>query len=162
MRHLTLTFAICGLIVSTTNAQFAGGNGTEEKPYQIETLEQLDAMRNEPDAHFVQTADIDASETVDWNDGEGFLPIRNFSGSFDGNGHEISGLTINRPDEDNIGLFGSISGADLDNVIFQNSSVTGGSSTGSLAGRMEQSRVRNSTSGIDVTGGSSVGGLVGY
>ena len=72
--------------------------------------------------------DIDASATVGWNGGQGFAPIGNsgdsepFTGTFNGFGHIISGLYINRvitrvaPDVYNLGLFGCINGATIRNV----------------------------------------------
>jgi hypothetical protein len=56
-------------------------------------------------------ADIDASPTSTWNGGAGFEPLgggleyQRFAGSFDGLGHTITGLTIDRPTEPNAGLF---------------------------------------------------------
>ena len=52
---------------------------------------------------------------------KGFQPIgtnekeKNFKGKFEGNAYTISNLMINRPNEDNVGLFGYIKGIDSDN-----------------------------------------------
>lgn len=61
-----------------------------------------------------------------------------FLGTFDGNGHKILNLTINRPDLTGgpIGLFGSIgNGTVIENVGLENVKVTGGFHVGSLAGQ---------------------------
>ncbi|WP_204348884.1 M26 family metallopeptidase, partial [Serratia marcescens] len=55
--------------------------------------------------------DIDATATSGWNGGAGFVPIgqsfgTEYSGNFDGQSHKITNLTINRPTEENVGLFG--------------------------------------------------------
>lgn len=51
----------CG--ITGCDTQFEGGSGTEDDPYQIETVEQLQDIRNHTDKHFIQIADIDANET---------------------------------------------------------------------------------------------------
>ncbi len=47
--------------------EFAGGEGTLEAPYRVETIEQLQEIRRHPSAHFVLATDIDASDTANWN-----------------------------------------------------------------------------------------------
>ncbi|HPS03642.1 MAG TPA: GLUG motif-containing protein, partial [Candidatus Sumerlaeota bacterium] len=126
---------------------------------------------------------IDASVTATWNDEEttgtdvleGFKPIgtytapdvTSFRGVFDGNGKKIIGLTINRPGQDNIGLFGKI-GAEgkVKNLTIEGGMITG-FIVGGLAGR-NYGTVETcvATSTITGTGPSmgmsqSVGGLVG-
>ncbi|MCS6997645.1 MAG: filamentous hemagglutinin N-terminal domain-containing protein, partial [Casimicrobiaceae bacterium] len=65
-------------------------------------------------------ADIAASATSGWNSNAGFVPIGGstpFTGRFEGLGHTISGLTINRPSDSEVGLFGRTdSGAQIRNV----------------------------------------------
>jgi hypothetical protein len=66
---------------------------------------------------YALSQDIDASPTKKWNDGNGFTPIKNikngapFSGVFDGNNHVIRNLYINRPEENDVGLFGYVAGS---------------------------------------------------
>ena len=58
-----------------------------------------------------------------------------FKGVFDGNGHTIKNLTINRPDEDTVGLFGSISsGAEIKNLGLTDVDVIGNDYVGGLVG----------------------------
>lgn len=87
---------------------FAGGNGTFEDPYLIQTAEQLNAVRKGPQNHYKLIADIDLSEWGNWvpiggTAAYGFLGdgydqadqgAYSFQGSFDGNGHVISGMQI--------------------------------------------------------------------
>ncbi len=47
--------------------EFAGGDGSENDPYQIQTCEQLQAMNQELDAYYVLVTNIDCSETSEWN-----------------------------------------------------------------------------------------------
>ncbi|WP_182914236.1 OmpL47-type beta-barrel domain-containing protein [Paenibacillus sp. 1011MAR3C5] len=150
------------------------GSGTEADPYLIMTLDQLNAVRNHLSAHYKLEADIDASETADWSNGDGFIPIggagkasSQFTGVFDGQGHVIRGLTIKQPLSENIGLFGIVgSSGVIRNVGLEGVSITGKIYIGGLAGRnfgsVDQSYVTgavNSSSGID---SGIVGGLVGY
>ncbi|MEX2600746.1 MAG: InlB B-repeat-containing protein [Balneolaceae bacterium] len=80
--------------------QFEGGDGTPADPYQVATPQHLQRVSLFPDSHFLQVAEIDASETTGWDDGKGFDPIGSmatgFSGRYDGNGHTIQNLYINR------------------------------------------------------------------
>ncbi|NTV54913.1 MAG: hypothetical protein HGA16_00210 [Candidatus Moranbacteria bacterium] len=88
------------------------GSGTEDDPYVIMTLRELACINGTEDtrsADYELGADIDASETETWNGGDGFEPIgpsrtEPFTGSFDGMGHVISNLHIDRTAD--AGFFG--------------------------------------------------------
>src|SRR6056297_3272290 len=99
MRKIILLSAIILLQYSLSIAQFAGGTGTETDPYHVSTITELQEIQNHIDKHFIQINDIDASETVNWNEGNGFLPIGDdlipFSGSYNGNGYQVFNLYIN-------------------------------------------------------------------
>ncbi|MDA3886758.1 MAG: hypothetical protein PF638_14295 [Candidatus Delongbacteria bacterium] len=76
---------------------FTGGMGTESEPFLISNLTELDNVRNFLSGYyFLQTADIDASETTSWNGGNGWVPIGAsspyFTGDYDGDNHKISDL----------------------------------------------------------------------
>ncbi|MFO7775646.1 MAG: hypothetical protein R6W89_07610, partial [Candidatus Hydrogenedentota bacterium] len=98
------------------------------------------------DGHYVVTQDIDASETAEWNEGEGFEPIGRprwmgaytnvMNGTFDGRGHVISGLTINRPDYmRQVGLFTVLNiDAVVRDVYLQDVNIQGNRLVGALAG----------------------------
>jgi len=59
-----------------------------------------------------------------------------FTGSFDGNGFKIFGLTLHAPDNDLQGLFGVIGeGAEVSNLGLEGGSVRGRETVGSLVGR---------------------------
>jgi hypothetical protein len=83
---------------------FSGeGYGYKDDPYQITNVEQLQEMNDELDAHYILMNDIDASDTKNWNNGQGFIPIGDFdaldidicfTGSLDGQNFIISDLTI--------------------------------------------------------------------
>jgi filamentous hemagglutinin family protein len=123
--------------------------------------------------NYVLGADIDASATSGWAGGfnsVGYYRIsdvnsKEFTGKFDGLGHTISNLSINRTDG-SFGLFGWTKNALLQNVGLLNVAISGGSngSTGALVGRADAGTIIRNTY---VDGGSvysstqTVGGLVG-
>jgi len=145
------------------------GSGTETDPFQIATLSDLQWLSQNPDhwdKYYIQTADIDASTTSGWNGGAGFSPIgnnsRKFSGSYNGQNHTISGLTISRSYSDYQGLFGHIFyRSTIQNLGVINANIIGSSNVGSLAGYLGGSVVTNCNSSGTVNGINQVGGLIG-
>jgi hypothetical protein len=115
--------------------------------------------------YFELTADLDASDTSTWNAGDGFSPIGNFSdpflGSFDGNSHVITGLTIDRNTQDSVGLFGYAgSGSSIRNVGLEGSDILGRDVVGGLVGE-NLGAVSSSYAAGSVWGYYLIGGLVG-
>lgn len=115
--------------------------------------------------HYALGADIDASATSGWNSGAGFDLIGNsstsFTGSFDGLGHTISGVMINRPATDNVGLFGTTVNPEIRNVGLTSINVAGKNLVGGLVGYKYGGSVSNSYATGHVVGGLYAGGLVG-
>ena len=147
-------------------------NGT---PYTIVTsLAQLQGIGGDLGGHYALGGDIDATATAGWNpDGSGgfagFNPIGTagrglgFSGVFDGLGHTIDGLTINRPDAENVGLFGYlVDDSIVRNVGLRGGSTHGGNYTGALVGFVDDGLVSHAYSTGSVGGRDNVGGLIGY
>jgi uncharacterized repeat protein (TIGR02543 family) len=138
------------------------------QPYEIRTLAELQALTVDLPGYYRLMNDIDASDTANWNDAgtdtgsrEGFRPIT-FKGIFDGQGHKITGLTINRPDMDAVGLFGYIgAGNEIRNLTLEGGTVTGKNSVGGLAGNIYKSSIQKCSSSAAVKGGALVGGLLG-
>jgi hypothetical protein len=91
------------------NMPMTAGDGSEASPYQISDAASLYCVRFAPDAHYILTEDI-SLDTAPYNAGSGWEPIGDetppFSGTFDGNGHTVSGLHINLPQGEDVGLFG--------------------------------------------------------
>ncbi|WP_244464859.1 MBG domain-containing protein [Martelella endophytica] len=138
----------------------------------VSNLHQLALMGADLSASYRLSGDIDASATDAsdasgiWSAG-GFVPIGNngsaFTGTFDGDGHVITGLTINRTSADYIGLFGyTDSGSILRNVGLDGGSVTGSFYVGGLVGYNYDGTIGNAYATGSVTGRHRVGGLVGY
>ncbi len=164
------------LLLSTgmVRAQYSGGTGTINDPYQIASLDDLHTFSSSPDdwdKHFILSADIDASDTQNWNDGNGFSPVGNydnpFTGSLDGREHNISGLYISRINSYYVGLFGMILTGDVKNLNLINFNVEGGFNVGSLAGVIgyisaDTSKINYiSCENCSVSGGGKIGGLAG-
>ncbi|MDD3321187.1 MAG: GLUG motif-containing protein [Paludibacter sp.] len=152
------------------------GDGSSSNPYQIATLNNLywlSQNTSEWDKNFIQTTDINASTTSTWDSGAGWTPLGSvvsetsyiaFTGSYNGTGHSISGLTINRPSIGNVGFFGLLYGATIQNLGLVNVTITGGvEMTGALTGMTYNSTttVSNCYSTGTVNGINKVGGLVG-
>jgi hypothetical protein len=113
---------------------------------RIQNWTQLHEVRNAPGATYKLTADLNET-TADYdtyanasaNGGAGWEPIGNatspFTGSFDGANYTISDLTVDRPTEDEIGLFGTVDSAgSVGNVVLDNLSVVGRSNVGGFVG----------------------------
>ena len=131
----------------------------------ITNVYQLQLMAFNLSAIYTLANNIDASETINWNGGQGFIPVGStaalFTGSFNGNSKTISGLYINRPSTDDVGLFGRVStSANINYVGLENSNITGHYSVGSLVGR-NFGNVSNSYVTGAVSGIWDIGGLVG-
>jgi len=144
------------------------GAGLEHNPFLIANLANLRWLSennwywntgtgtNAIRFHFLQTADIDASETVHWNEGRGFNPIGQvcvhgggfceFRGTFDGNNYFISNLFINNPlGVFFIAMFNSIRETTLQNINLVNINyVSNMGSFGGIVGYAFASTISNS------------------
>ncbi len=148
---------------------YSGGSGTSSDPYLISNLNDLQELQNTTsdwDKYFTQTADIDASATSGWDGGNGFSPIGNydnkFTGSYDGGGHTISGLTISRTNIYYVGMFGFIGNSGtVQNLGLTSVDILGDQQVGGLAGNNSGS-ISHCYSTGNVNGAYDVGGLVGF
>jgi uncharacterized repeat protein (TIGR02543 family) len=136
---------------------------------EIQDWHDLHAIRDNLGGSYLLMKDLDsttagynetASDTA--NGGKGWQPIGTFTGSFDGQGYEMRDIFIDRPDEEGVGLFGSVDVAGaIENISVVNGNTIGGAGVGNLAG-INRGTVSNSYSSGNVTGDSwYVGGLVG-
>ncbi len=145
--------------------EFAG-QGTQKRPYQIYTEEELKklqtAIETNPeeykDAHFELMEDIALTQE------EGWTPIgteeKPFEGIFNGNDHTVSGLKIEANTADNQGIFGVNAGT-IENLVVEGS-VTGKDNVGGIAGtNKENGVIKDCTSNVTVTGENNVGGIAG-
>jgi hypothetical protein len=140
----------------------------------ISAVEDLQNMRNNLAGNYVLANDIDASNA---NGGQGFVPVGSFSqpftGSLDGQGHTVSGLSIN-PGFAAIGLFGRLgTSASVRNITLLNVSITvssridcgglGGNCIGAVAG-WNDGTISGSFASVSISVAvlACDGGLVGY
>jgi len=147
----------------------AAGDGSADNPFQIATLENLYWLSQESGAwnkHFIQTANINAAATADWDGGDGFSPIGNsssrFTGSYDGDGYTIDSLTIDRGNSYQ-GFFGYVYNGTLKNIGLTNVDIECSGYSGALVGDASSSTIDNCYSNGSVVGTQhSLGGLIGY
>ncbi len=180
-----------------------GADGSAEHPYIITRAQELDLLAERvnsgndfgPDAShpngyfFVLDADIAYNHTTDWNNANStennYTPIGGvfdintywFRGTFDGQGHTVSGIRIYKGGATGAdryqGLFGITQGATIRNVILADARITGYQFVGGITGDIGKyddngSIVENCCVGNDVTihavanSASYHGGVVGY
>ena len=179
LRTIPLLIAVC-LVSMPAQAQYSGGTGEPNDPYQIATPADLILLGESPgdyDKHFILTADIDLDPNLsgrkvfdraviapDVNDavdpwGRSDYDGTQFAGVFEGNGHVIRNLHIQGGGF--LGLFGQLGFANISNFALEAVDVNGtGSSIGGLVGGNGGSITTSYSTGT-VTGNSRIGGLVG-
>ena len=112
-----------------------GGDGSVATPYRITDIYGLQGLASTSLAgsRFVLANDINASSSaLEQRHRLSIGSLANpFTGRFDGQGHRISGLAINRPGSTYSGLFGYNAGY-VGNLNLVGGSVAGGSYTGAL------------------------------
>ena len=114
------------------------------------------------------TSDLDLGGKFD-NDGKAlngnisWTPIGTgsnpFSGTFDGNGHIISNMYINRPNDDNNGLFGRAENGFVKNLGVVSSYVTGSYNQGGIVGIL--GTILNCFSEVTIKGNARTAGVCG-
>lgn len=167
----------------STAESYAGGSGTKGDPYLIATAEQLallaEDIREDRNAEcsFRLISDIVLNENFDYEkfsaDGQSYsgeavpvsflewTPEGIFRGSFDGDGHTVSGLYINGGNS--IGLFSAVSEEGvIQNLHVVNSYIYSGKGwyVGGIAGTVS-GIIRDCSFSGAVTGHSNVGGIAG-
>ncbi|HPF38006.1 MAG TPA: hypothetical protein P5081_23605 [Phycisphaerae bacterium] len=157
-----MTMAQCA-VCQTLASGFAGGDGSLGDPYQICSAAQLQLAGSHLNANFVLIDDIDLA-------GVTFTPIGvttfgddtvHYDAFFDGAGHRVRNLTIQRPTTDVQGLFGKLGpNAVVQDLGVENVSVFGKLCVGGLAAENNGVVRRCYTTG-SVTGSVYVGGMVG-
>lgn len=139
----------------------------------INTIEDLDAVRNDLTADYQLVRDLDFNDDASYADpankptyttGEGWIPINDdgggnyFSGTFDGNGKTISNLYCNRPAGINQALFVANEYYSLvENLTLANVSITSGEGCAGLVvrnrGYIDKVNITGTITGQDYTCG---------
>jgi len=157
------------MLTGLSASAFSGsGDGTEGDPYQITNCTQLQEVDNNLTADYVLINDVNCSDTVNWNSGNGFNSIgtstsNKFVGSLNGAGYSINDLYINTT-EGNMGLFTSIGSAGIVyNLSLVNVNITAQFNVGGLFGEQQGFVEHIAIIGGSITATSTTaGGLCGY
>lgn len=165
---------------------FASGMGSTNNPYIITTAAELAYLAQQVNSGvaydgkcFELANDIYLNDTSDWknwgktstpanewtaiggNDGNGFA-----FAVFNGNGHTVYGLYINKPESDYQGLFGYCCGGEMSYLNVAESYVCGRDYVAGLVGMGESENSEFDpaycTNGAKVVGETYVGGVMGY
>ena len=144
---LTLLYNECVALRTQLEASmdyldFVGTTEVVDGVYQIGTAEQLvafsKAVVGKADLKVVLTADIDLEES-------GMAPIGSndypFKGTFDGKCFAVKNYTYENTDQNNVGLFGYINGATIQNVMLVDAQVNGNANAAGLVGNAQNGSV---------------------
>ncbi|MCL2281930.1 MAG: hypothetical protein FWC26_01265, partial [Fibromonadales bacterium] len=152
-------------ITGRIEKHFASGSGTESDPFiiinktQLDTLSLLVSYGQTFQGKYIMLGNDINLKDDDWT------PIGTdyyqFKGTFDGNGHVISGLYINEPGSNTLGLFGKLSSAGTIKNLGVTGTVNGHDYIGGLVG-ISYGKIINSYAKVNVNGYDYVGGLVGF
>ena len=156
--------------------------GTEVNPFLISNLANLRWLSEHPSdwwvdmntlVYFKQTADIDASETITWNDGRGFIPIGNpvnvsgyhrvFIGIYDGNNHSISSVYINVLNSlyyNEVGFFNFIRNSTIKNLHLENIDYTSRGGWGWVGGIVAYASYYNEIYNCSISGSINATGFM--
>lgn len=167
---------------------------SEAKAFEISDATGLNLLSNHVSRgadfsgyYFKLNGNVTYSHTTDWNNASSyehnFEPIGNyaagicFAGTFDGQGHTISGIRIYENDafdtDDNIGLFGYLNDVDgkggtIKNVILSDTRITAHDNVGGIVGYMNGSKtcvenchIRNTVAIHSAVTSNYHGGIVG-
>ncbi len=153
-----LSYLIGSLTQATAyDVRIAANNSAGKGPYatisfttpasgshSISTCDDLQDIRLDLSGAYHLTKDIDCSSTASWNDGLGFMPIGYlslpFTGTLDGHGYKVSGLTMDHSSLPGIGsgltqgLFAWTENAIIKNIRLENIDYLGGYIVGGLTG----------------------------
>jgi len=119
------------------NDKFGGGTGTQDDPYIIVNVRQLNRVRDDLQAHYRQIRDLDLNDLRLLEDNGSSDPTPNwypigliesssylgFLGSYDGSGFSIKNMIIYTGFFDGAGMFMHLSGATLKNIVVENSII---------------------------------------
>lgn len=139
IRWIPVVVLVAGLLlIPVKPVHGMTGTGTIADPYIIYDVTDLQNISLDVTAYYELNNNIDASATVSWNGGLGFLEIANFSGNLDGNNYTISGICTRSAGFGTspfnpggaAGLFASINGGNVENVHLANVHIQGGGASG--------------------------------
>jgi hypothetical protein len=143
------------------------GSGTQLSPKIICTAKELADVRNKLDGNYILGQDINLSPHAlsieDWYPQDrGWDPIKDFNGSFDGNGHKLLNNYIFRQSNNDIGIFGNIKfPATIKNLYVVDTNISAKNNVGALVGYNEKGTIENCAATGIISGNNNLGGLIG-
>ncbi|MCH5196758.1 MAG: hypothetical protein J1F28_08585 [Oscillospiraceae bacterium] len=167
----------------SADSVFDGGDGSEGNPYLISAAEQLKKLSEDVNGgesyegvsfRLTQDIDLGGNENNQWTsigyiyeyeDFKQEMPLirveYSFSGIFDGGGHKITGLYINAPNDNYLGLFGIVGASGTVKNLGVDGTLSGEMYVGSIAGQ-NKGRISNCYSKCNIESDSyRVGGIAG-
>ena len=152
-----------------TEKETPSGSGTQAAPYQIENGAQLawlaDKVNNSTSvtklyAELTDDIDLGGYAFTPIGTQSGYSSVYPYQGSFDGQGHTVTGLNVSAQ---YAGLFGVIQDAEIKNVIVQGTVTSSNGDAGGIVGRAigTTNTITNCGNEANVSGGSNVGGILG-
>lgn len=133
----------------------------------IDTCMELQMIGRDDDyslnAEYELGGDIDCTGSEEWDENSGFLPIgfdyeNQFTGEFNGKGHKITNLKIQRLSTDYVGLFGWTANAIISDVHLVNPTIQGRGIVGGIAGRADNTALLR-VSVLSVNGTTEIGAM---
>ncbi|MGN0528743.1 MAG: GLUG motif-containing protein, partial [Eubacterium sp.] len=187
-RIMSIVLAICLVLTLVPTTAFADGDTPQtdtDGVYQIGTTAELYGFaqlvnngNTDKNTKAVLTADIVVNKDVlkadgtlntgtftdwtpigYWNSTTGHVC---YSGTFDGQGHTISGLYFNDANTDYVGLFGDLQSGEIKNVGVVDSYFKGGVNVGGVCAWNFGGKITGCYNTGTVSGNYVVGGVCGY
>lgn len=136
--------------------------GSKENPYLIASADDLDAVRSHPAAYHKMTANIDL-DIAPYNAEQGWIPIKGFSGNFDGAGFVIKNIRINDSTLVEAGFFANLQDeAKIHDLGIIHANINAKSKVGILTGSgANKIRIERCYTSGSVSGENYVGGFIG-
>ncbi len=132
---------VSGIDVSTVSSFTAGQTYTISNANDLNKLLELSATQSTAGVNFVMTGDVNMKNVTNWSG------IKNFKGTFDGNGYKISNLTGSQ------GLFDTATGANIKNLELENLNINNTANQKNIGGLVGEAFDSNLTN-IKLTGGT--------
>ena len=138
----------CNITIASTSDDLAQGASrtftitVEAVNHTISTPEDLDKLRYDMTGDYVLANDIDMTD-------RSFVPFGivegenagKFTGTFDGKGHTIKGLTYDVEGKGEVGLFSQTDNATIKNLIIEGAHFKGNANVGGIVGRMYRTTI---------------------
>ena len=127
---------------------------------EIKTVEDFQRLFRNALGNYKLMADLDLTDVEFPGIGSASEP---FTGTFDGNGHILKGITINADNNDKVGVFRYTKGATIKNLGISNLTVNAPdrNQVGGLVGECESTIIDQVALSGFITGRDHVGGLIG-